>query len=67
MVSPYLLRPRRSLEEVAADRTSWTLLHKAHIEERWLALTERRRAATAAGQRGEPLPLPAEEALARQS
>jgi hypothetical protein len=64
MVSPYLLRPRRSLEEVAADRTSWTLVHKAYIEERWLALIERRRATAPSRQPREPQP--AEEAPARQ-
>jgi hypothetical protein len=37
MVSPYLLRPPRSLEQVAAERTAWAVQHRAHDAPEWIA------------------------------
>ncbi|MBX6323932.1 MAG: hypothetical protein IRY94_19110 [Rhodospirillaceae bacterium] len=45
MVSPYLLRRKRSLEEATADRAAWALAHVEPAGVRWPVLQQLHRIA----------------------
>ncbi len=49
MVSPYLLRRKRSLEEAAAARAEWVVAPPAPCGERWPILKELHRIALVEG------------------